>query len=401
MSDSHREDESDGRMSHDVSGSDDGAAPWDVFVCVTLDDGGSAADDDEDAVRRDVGSPASSAASVDQFTVDVTGAHSVQLSSTQRPRREVECAAAFGPDAPSDAVVESVIAPHVHHLVSGVDSVIALLGTAGSGKRSVFIGTPDAPGLLPQACERLIREVREIKPDAWMAADGGVVDIGLGNSSGDDTSADPHPHLTSSFVALTATRVVDLCDPENPNVCIDPALGFAVVGARERFARTADDVLDTLDEGLDGERALLATGGLDPDSYTCAFTLTCAWADRAATLTLLLVASTDARAHTAPLGALRSAVSLRASNEDVPIDLLSEVPLTRLLLHGITGGDVHVSVVVTVPCAGDKVEGVADLFSLIDMMGALSTNPAPDRVNPHAVAVWRQVRGHAADHGLR
>jgi hypothetical protein len=268
-----------------------------------------------------------------------------------------------------------VIAPHVTDLVRGLSSFILVLGPKNSGKHSTFIGSPEAPGLLPQACERLMNEVRRVKPDAWLS----------------DDHDQQYPFITSSFIAVAGSRTIDLCLPTSESVAVDGASN--VIGARERYARTADDILDTLDEGLDGERALASNGSIDDDTYCMVFTLTCAFNDRAASLTLVLLAPTDSRPHATTLGALRSAMSLRATGEDVPIDLVAELPLTRLLLPALSNGPVVVSCLVTLPASSTNHGAVFDVVALMELMSSIVTTPTA--ADETSVVAWREVRQQA------
>lgn len=320
------------------------AQPWDVFVRLSppADDSG-------------------------EFTVAPLGPTTVALNDGSASR-EAEFAAVFPTDERAETIFESAVAPHIMNMLRGVSTMIVAVGPSAPCMFDCMVGSPDAPGIIPQACERLIAEV-------------------------DQTEHRSTSCITSSFVALTSKRVVDLCNPGDASASVDMSDSGLIVGAKERFARTADDILDTLDEGLDGERALIAGHELVDGAYSTVFTVTYCDQERVGVVMFVQTAPPSAGAHTAVSGALRSAVSLRAAGEALPVDLVSDFPLTALMFRAFAGRGYAVSAIACLPISA-RAEDMRPVVDLASDMTLLKTTPESNEGDA-AVSQWRAVRDQA------
>ena len=171
----------------------------------------------------------------------------VAAAGAQQQQDNNNWSAAAAPLATINNLDELLLSKRVEGLLCGVSAFVIAVGNSGSGPRCVLVGSPEVPGLIPRACDILLSRLQ-------------VQSVSRVHT--------PYA-VATSFVALLPTRIIDLCEPANLTVRVCLSREGYVLNAKRRLAESPDDALDTLDEGLEMERALIEAGDLPP-SGACA-----------------------------------------------------------------------------------------------------------------------------------
>lgn len=246
-------------------------------------------------------------------------------------------------------IFATIVRRKIDNLLRGINSLVLIYGTSTSEKTELAIGSPAAMGIIPLSIKVLF--------DTEEVAQGisGPVSIDC------------------RFTALTDRDTFDL-------VTVGSGSGDEAT-AGIQVAKCADDALETLDNGLDQQNALIEEGVLQAGNHSLIFEITHSNGATVASLQFVIVADSDCDDSTATIDTLRSVVGIRANNEDVPVQLLSRCPLTTALLPALTGGNVSPTCIACIRNDDDDIElqQTCSVLDVADMLQQLRVAPVVNR----------------------
>lgn len=275
---------------------------------------------------------------------------------------------------PTSEVVNEFLSPIVDQAFSnGQHTMVILASPSPVTLASLFIGSPDALGAVPRACELLFDAVAATASD-----------------DEEDLLQENTTIVTASFSALTDEKVTDLINAQaGGEATVSLSKPGMILNAVERVCQVTDDALEVLDEGLDRERDFLESQQLQ-GAYALVFTLFIARPDRSGSLTLIQLPPLEVEKSLSLLR-LKALIAARSRNDDVSVDSLSAFPLTTLLAPTIIEGNVNASCLLAL----DREDAsCTTALQLASCMVALSTLPVDK--NPPVTASENASRKAAA-----
>ncbi|KAJ9435646.1 Kinesin-like protein [Diplonema papillatum] len=139
--------------------------------------------------------------------------------------RPFEFDAAFGGSCPQGEVYAAAAAPFVAEFLNGIDSCCIVYGQTGSGKTHTMFGHPEAPGIVPRACEEIFDAVEQ--RNSLIKA-----------------------YVSISYIQVYGDEVTDLLDygaPVAPNK--SAAQRWVLEGRAQRNVSTLEETLNLIDQG--------------------------------------------------------------------------------------------------------------------------------------------------------